>query len=263
VTGRLRPAPFAGTRPLKRWRYVGVYGPDIMLCAGCGSLAGVPQSFWAVWDRRTGTLRERTTWAGGRVRVDHDRVRVAARSVEVDLRLEADTAPWEAETTHPGGGWIWTRKQGARAVGTVRIDGVATSMDARAVIDDSAGYHARETRWEWCAGVGQDPRGRSVMWNLVTGLHDGASGSERAVWVDGVPREVGPVAFAEDLAEVRFAEGGALRFAAEAERARHDRLGRLFESEYRQPFGTFAGALPGGVTLASAYGVMERHHARW
>ena len=23
-----------GTRPLKRWRYVGVYGPELMLCVG-------------------------------------------------------------------------------------------------------------------------------------------------------------------------------------------------------------------------------------
>jgi hypothetical protein len=188
---------------------------------------------------------------------------VDERDVEVDLRLEPDTEPWAAETTHPGGGWIWTRKQGARAVGTVRVDGVSSPVDARAVIDDSAGYHARETSWEWCAGVGEDARGRPVMWNLVTGLHDAAAGSERAVWVDGAPRELGPVAFAEDLGEVRFAEGGALRFAPEAQRARHDRVGRLLESEYRQPFGTFAGALPGGVALATAYGVMERHRARW
>ena len=38
---------------------------------------------------------------------------------------------------------------------------------------------------------------------------------------------------------------------------------KLFASEYRQPFGTFSGALPGGVTLAEGYGVMERHDVRW
>ena len=53
-----------------------------------------------------------------------------------------------------------------------------------------------------------------------------------------------------------------LRFTAEAERARRDDL-MLFVSDYRQPFGTFAGTLPGGVELAEGYGVMERHDVRW
>ena len=76
------------------------------------------------------------------------------------------------------------------------------------------------TEWEWAAGAGTTADGRDVRWNLVTGIHDGATGSERRVWVDGAPHEVGPVTFSEALDEVRFAEGGALRFAARAERAR-------------------------------------------
>jgi hypothetical protein len=34
-------------------------------------------------------------------------------------------------------------------------------------------------------------------------------------------------------------------------------------SDYRQPFGTFAGTLPGGIELAEGYGVMEEHDVRW
>jgi hypothetical protein len=30
-----------------------------------------------------------------------------------------------------------------------------------------------------------------------------------------------------------------------------------------QPFGAFSGELPGGIELAGARGVMERHFARW
>ncbi len=37
----------------------------------------------------------------------------------------------------------------------------------------------------------------------------------------------------------------------------------LLRSSYRQPFGTFPGTLPGGITLREAYGVMERHEAVW
>jgi hypothetical protein len=101
-----------------------------------------------------------------------------------------------------------------------------------------------------------------VRWNLVTGIHDGATGSERRVWVDGVATEVGPVTFSPALDEVAFAEGSALRFAARAQRARRDEL-LIFASDYRQPFGSVSGSLPGGIELASGSGVMERHRARW
>jgi hypothetical protein len=77
-----------------------------------------------------------------------------------------------------------------------------------------------------------------------------------------VPHEVGPVTFSAALDEVRFAEGGALRFTARAQRARNDNLG-IFASDYRQPFGTASGTLPDGIELASGAGVMERHSARW
>ena len=32
---------------------------------------------------------------------------------------------------------------------------------------------------------------------------------------------------------------------------------------YRQPFGTFAGTLAGGLELAEGYGVMEDYRALW
>jgi hypothetical protein len=71
------------------------------------------------------------------------------------------------------------------------------------------------------------------------------------------------VRFATDLSAIAFAEdGAALGFHAEAQRARRDDL-KLLVSDYRQPFGTFTGALPGGLPLAEGFGVMERHAVRW
>ncbi|MDQ6915457.1 MAG: hypothetical protein M3155_06555, partial [Actinomycetota bacterium] len=62
----------AAGRLLKRWRYVGVYGPELMLCAGSAHIGPTWQVWWAVWDRRTGRLHERTRLARGRdaVRVE-------------------------------------------------------------------------------------------------------------------------------------------------------------------------------------------------
>ena len=47
-----------GGRPLKRWVWVGAFGPELMLCAGCAYVGPVPQSWWAVWDGSS--LSERT-----------------------------------------------------------------------------------------------------------------------------------------------------------------------------------------------------------
>jgi hypothetical protein len=139
---------------------------------------------------------------------------------------------------------------------------IELGRDALAVVDDTAGYHARTTEWWWSAGIGETLEGAPVGWNLVSGVNDGPTASERSVWVAGVAREVAPVRIAGDLSAVTFATGERLRFGPEAVRARHDRL-LLVASEYRQPFGTFTGALPGAGALQRGLGVMEHHRARW
>jgi hypothetical protein len=245
-----------GRRPLKRWRYVGVYGPEVMLCAGVARVAGVPQAFWAVWDRGAERLWERTTPRRGRVALPDGAARVTDREVSVDLVLERAGDPIEVVSRH-GPSYIWTRKRPVRATGLLTLEGRTLAVDAQGVLDDSAGYHARHTEWEWSAGVGTAASGAPVAWNLVTGVHDARHASERTVWVDGTAQEVDPVAFAEGLDAV-----GELRFSPEAERVRRDDL-LIVASDYRQPFGTFAGVLPDGTPLACGYGVMERHRARW
>ncbi|HEX8714772.1 MAG TPA: DUF2804 family protein, partial [Solirubrobacteraceae bacterium] len=85
---------------------------------------------------------------------------------------------------------------------------------------------------------------------------------ERAVWIDGVPREAPPVEFSKSLLRVRCDDGSELRFHAEAERAHRQNL-LLVRSDYRAPFGSFSGTLPGGVALAHGLGVVEHHRAVW
>ena len=244
--------PLKGGRPLKRWRYVGVFGDDLMACFGVVHIGPLPQAFWAVLDGDD--LRERTHHRARAVDLSDGLVRISGVA---DLTVEPAGEAIEATNPH-GAQRIWTRKTPARVHGTLG----GHDVDLPALIDDSAGYHARVTEWEWAAGAGVSVDGRDVRWNLVTGVHDGATGSERRVWVDGVASEVGPVVFSGALDEVRVAEGGALRFAARAQRARRDEL-LLLASDYRQPFGSVSGTLPGGIELASGSGVMERHRARW
>lgn len=246
-------------RARKRWRYCGVYGNRLMLCAGVVQLGPALQTFWAVWDRDKQALRERTRVWRGRpyVHLPPGRMRVDDGSVTVDLEVDAGIP---RETVTPAGpAWIWTRKQTlVRFRGRVVLDGESIHVDELGVIDESAGYHDRHTDWEWSAGVGTLTDGRAVGWNLVAGIHDGVEDSERAVWVEGEqPVHVPPVTFASDLSAV-----AGLRFEAEATRARTDNM-VLVRSDYVQPFGTFTGELPGGLTLAEGRGVMERHSALW
>jgi Protein of unknown function (DUF2804) len=255
---------FRGGRPLKRWRYVGVFCEELMLCAARVQVGPAHQSFWALLTRADSRLRERThtLMRRGSVELEPGRLLVRDGALRLDLTLEED-AGWEATCPH-GSEYVWTRKQaGIRAHGTLALDGGAPrTIEVLAVVDDTAGYHARVTEWRWAAGVGVDPAGTPLAFNLVEGVNDPPSGSERAVWIDGVPHEVPPVSFAADLTEIRAADGSKLRFAAEAQRHRRENL-LLVRSDYQAPFGAFSGTLPGGIELARGLGVVEHHRARW
>ncbi len=253
---------FRSGRPLKRWRYLGVYTSELMLCVGNARVGGVPQRWWAV-ALPNGTLLERTTTGRGGIELALDRVSVDARAarngeeVSIELAL-GERSPVEVVSPH-GRSYIWTAKRAPVAVrGRVRVDQRTWELDGEhGFIDDSGGYHARHTAWRWSAGIGRADDGRRVAWNFVDGVHDAPTASERTVWVDGEPREVEPQAFAPDLSRV-----GGLTFRQWSVREHSMSLG-LVRSRYSQPFGTFGGELPGGVALTEGYGVMEDHDVTW
>jgi hypothetical protein len=214
-------------------------------------------------------LRERTHnfYGRGRVSLPDGAVRVGDAGVLLELELDEDSAV-AAHCVNDGGD-VWTRKQaGVRAGGTLVLGSAAPQpVSALAVIDDTAGYHPRHTEWWWSAGVGSAESGQALAWNLVSGVNDPPSGSERAVWTGSEAYECAPVAFSADLSRIDGADGTQLRFTPEAQRSRSDQL-LLVASEYRAPFGTFSGTLPGDagrtpVQLAWGLGVVEHHRARW
>jgi hypothetical protein len=229
----------------KRWRWVGVFSPDLMLCVGDARVGPVRRRWWAV-ALPDGTLRE------GRRGIELEPGRVRVRGA-IDLELD-ESEGVEVTSTTRRGNTIWTRKQGGIAVRGV-VEG--REIEARAIVDDSAGDHDRHTAWRWSAGVGTAEDGSPVAWNLVDGIHDAPGASERRVWRDGDPVEVGPVEFAPDLSRV-----AGLAFSPWAERRENVNL-LVVRSYYRQPFGTFGGELPDGTQLREGYGVVEEHDALW
>jgi uncharacterized protein DUF2804 len=255
---------FLGLRPLKRWRYVGAYGPDLMVCVGDAHIGRVPQRWWAV-AFPDGSLHGRTTLRPGGIWIGRGVLRVQAPGAGIDLAFSEDQGAEPVESVNASGarGHVWTRKQaGIPVTGVVELGDEDFRVDCQGVIDDTAGYHRRDTEWRWSAGVGRVADGRLVGWNLVAGVNDDDEASERTIWVDGRPRETARVAFAEDLSSISFSEGGELEFTGWATREHSMNL-LVARSAYRQPFGTFAGELPGGLDLAEGYGVMEWHDVRW
>jgi hypothetical protein len=275
------PMRFGGTWR-KRWRYVGAFGERVMLCAASVRVGPAGQTFWAILDRRSGEIVENTkrVLPGARGEVwtergggqdawelgssgDRLRTRIDASPVTAKLAF-ADSGTW-AETVCPNGagGYVWTRKRPS----WVDLDldlgtGERIREKLRCIEDESAGYHPRRTVWSWSAGVGTSADGRDVAWNLVEGVNDPDSDSERAIWVAGedVPREPGPVEF-DGLDAVAFAGGTRLGFEADAER-RADENRLVVKYSYRQPFGRFSGSLD-GIELAEGIGVMEHQDALW
>jgi hypothetical protein len=282
-----------GGRWRKRWRYVGVYCDELLLCAARVQVGPLGQTFWAVWDREGRQMWERTRLRlpGARGEVWTERLggeevvaelgdlgvldfvpdegslaRIESRAAEgpeVRAFLRLDGGSWvEAVCPNGEGGYVWTRKRAGVPVDCdVRVGDRRWRVEARAVEDESAGYHPRHTVWSWSAGVGRADDGRAVGWNLVSGINDPPERSERAIWMDGVPLEPGPVSF-EGLEAIAFDDGSRLSFSPECERRREEnRL--IVRYSYRQPFGSFRGTLPGGIRLQRGLGVMEHHDAVW
>jgi hypothetical protein len=250
-----------GRRLRKRWRYVGVYAEEVMLCAARVQIGPLRQSFWALWDRE-GQRRHAHTrlWPGNEVTMDGPEVGLQAGDVSARLHFGEGT-PVEAVCPSGERGYGWTRKRaGVPVSGTIEAGGRRWQVEAPGVDDESAGYHQRHTSWHWSAGVGRSTDGKAVAWNLVQGMNDPPQRSERAIWLDAAPSEPNPVSFS-GLEAIDFGDGERILFDAESERVRDDNL-LLIRSRYRHLFGTFRGSL-GGVELEQGFGVMESHEAVW
>ncbi len=231
-----------------------------MLCVGSAEIGVARQNWWAVFERANGEMSERTSLGKGPVRLPNGGVYVASHDVKIDLELEPFST-MEVDTP-VGDGFTWTRKALANATGLVTVNDREYPISAPALIDDTAGYHKRHTQWQWSAGFGKSPSDELVAWNLVDGINDGETNSERSVWNGDQCVETEPVKFAEDLSYLAFPTGEQLDFTAEAERSRRENL-LLIRSNYQQPFGTFSGTLPGVGEITNGFGVMEFHDVYW
>src|ERR1700760_1109231 len=78
-----------GTCPLKAWRYIGVFGPELMICVAAVRIGRARQSFWAAWDRRADRLHETTWLSAGAVRLGPGRAQVSDGPAQLSLSFAA------------------------------------------------------------------------------------------------------------------------------------------------------------------------------
>jgi hypothetical protein len=216
------------------------------------------QEFWFLWDGARSA--ERVYRGKGSFRLDDKGFEITGG--ELSGRIAFHAVDSFEVLTHDDRAYTWTRKTLINAAGSIRIGGREISVDSTGLIDESAGYHPRHTHYKWSAGAGRDTQGRAIAWNLVTGINDNEAANENTVWIDGVAQQTGLVKIDDGLGSVDLADGSRLSFYPVAEKAVRSNL-IIVRSNYRHPIGRVSGTLAGGVTLKSAFGVMENHDVHW
>src|SRR3954453_10136890 len=111
-------------RPLKRWCYVGAYGPEVRACVGVAQIGPFRQRFWAVCEPGRPVVA-RTTLGRGGVRMEGSCALVGAGGGGIALLVEEDGG---VETRHRDR--VWTRKQaGVPVRGSIRISERSLTID--------------------------------------------------------------------------------------------------------------------------------------
>lgn len=279
---RIRPpaglAALARPLRLKRWVWVGVFGPRAIASFAIADVGYLGQAFACAYDReaargapceiewlaplalgcRVGGLltdvrasarapfrRMAIRGEGGSARVE-----VALGRVEGAFRLERLDTPL-AVLTDMGGGLpgATVKSAGVRVSGHLAIDGRRIALEGSfAALDWTHAYFPYSTVWSWGTAAGLDAAGRAVGLNFCRGVHEDPAGrhTENALWLDGRPAALAPVRVEVGRApgeswRVSSADGTvALEFRPLGERRADVNL-LLVASRFRQPFGTFHG----------------------
>lgn len=290
--GAVARGPAWRRRSWKRWHYVSVAGPEVVLALAVVDLGWAGTAFAYLFDRaRRRMLADLEVVAPpGRAAVspvpgDARPTRFSSRRLHVRLATD-DDGRWrlEARSRHltvdatlaetsagptlcaiapvPGGIGDCTHKTPA-----LEVEGLAAAGGARfelggtvGALDHTSGILARRTRWRWASAT--DGR---VSLNLT---EDFTAPYENALWVDGELRRLGPVRFAFDAGRpdepwsITAPDGSVdLVFRPEGSRRKRTEL-LVAASSYVQPVGTFSGPV-GGMTIDGLTGVTEDHGARW
>jgi hypothetical protein len=163
---------------------------------------------------------------------------------------------------------------GLLASGTLEVGRRSYPLDGGVVgLDQTHGYLARHTRWNWAMGAGRLEDGTPLGFNLVAGFNEAGEGAgENAIFLGDQLEPVGPIRFRFnkadplDLWQLSSDDGAvALTFRPlHAHRDVRDLL--VIRSRFIQPLGFFAGTLRfrgRQLALTALPGVTEDQDMLW
>ena len=284
----------------KRWHYVSIAGPSVVLAAVVADLGYAAQAWAYVFDRATRTLLFNDSFMGlqGVTHKVSTSAGESSRTVftgwNASLRIErpAGSPIWQIQGEGPGGFLLDASLDAIAAPQTLlaiaRIDGGVANATHKTVnlpaqgevraggkrfdltghhgaLDHTMGLLARSTAWRWASASSA-----RVGLNLVEGFNGPV---ENALWLDGKLYPAGEAIFEFDQSDhlkpwrVRNKSGTIdLTFTPEGAR-REDKQLYIAQSWYVQPIGVFNGTVraPGGppVEVKDLVGVTEDHVAKW
>ena len=241
-----------GGRWRKRWRYVGAFCDELLLCAARVQVGPLGQTFWVVWDRESGEMWEHTRTlmpgARGEVWTEHlggersgrarrpgcprlrarrglagaDRGRRPAAPTTAGPSCAAAPASGSSRSAPPTRASTCGRESGPTSRSSATFgSAIAAGGSRRAGWRTSRPAITRTTR----SGAGRPAsaaRPTAARWagTWSAGINDPPERSERAIWIDGEPSEPAPVSF-DGLEAIAFDDGSRLAFDGECERT-HD-----------------------------------------
>ena len=288
---------FAGPRRLaprrrwKRWHYVSVSGPEVLLAVAVVHVGWAVSGFAYLFDRRAGRIVAdvSVTGAAGRGATVSKEPAGAASSIlrtrRLSVRLVRGNGHWRLEARSPAMTVDATLTEGIGsslcAVAPVprgvvdcthktpmlSIEGLASAggqrfdlAGASAAIDHTTGLLAYDTRWRWASATSA-----SLAFNLTEGF---TAPYENALWSGGELRSLPPVTFSFDAARPELPwrivdDAGVIDLEFRPDGVRRARTD-LFaaRSIYVQPVGVFQGTVA-GLAVDDLAGVTEDHVARW
>lgn len=212
----------------KRWCYLGVISPDIILGCAVIHLGYMAGAFVFGFDRKEKTMVEHapvflplgqvcfdrspetgmTSYQGlfGRLCIAHEaglrQKTLSARFYRPGRSLRAEIKVFE-----PGEGFFpmhfhmpmeagkrafTTKAAGLNATGRIILNGKSFDLDpetAFAVFDWTNGFYPRRTSWNWACGAGLGHDGQKIGFNFSSGVYESGL-LENTVWINGHPESI-------------------------------------------------------------------------
>ncbi len=285
---------------LKRWLFTGIYSKDFIFGMAIVHAGYLSELFLYVFDRKDKSLKQfdflvpfalNTNFTGSAADgsftfknsgADAQVIlspKQAAIKCEIHKKLKIDIIftrladSLNLVTMDGNNGFNYTMKEcGMKAKGIINIDAKEFAIKKpipAGSMDFSYGVLKRHTVWDWASGCGTDTKGNNISFNFSRGINKNGH-SENAFWVNNKRHEAGTTEFIYDekdmMKEWKVKNKNVnITFMPEGIRAANI-SNPLIASVYSQPFGTFRGYIKDKkkkYIIKEAYGVTEKHEAKW